>query len=542
MTEAALPASIGPFVVLRKLGEGGMGVVYAGYDVALDRKVALKLIRRQLLDHSQIRARMIREAQAMARLSHPNVVQVYQVGEHGDEIYLAMEYVEGQTLTAWLRAEKRPWQVILRTVVAAGRGLAAAHDAGLVHRDFKPDNVLVGRDGHARVVDFGLVHAEGAPARPLANIDVRTSISGLPTISRAPTMPATAGAAAVERSNLDDDVQLTQVGKAIGTPAYMSPEQHFGDEPVGPAADQFSFAITLYEALYGARPFGGSTWEELRREVRRGVIPLPPRDSKVPGRIYRILVRALAPTPDLRWPSLAHMLDALERDPRKTFLRVAGVVAVAGVAAAGSYTLALSQRDAAQQCKNVAQELVGVWDEARASAARRAFLATGSPFAGDTWRSVKTRLDAYALAWTESRTHACEAHASGSQSAHLFDLRTACLARRRSHLAALVDVFVAADRPIIEHAVQATAALPSVDSCADAEALLAAVAPPDDPQTATKVEARRQQLARAAALAGTGQYVEGLLLAREVRAAAETLRYPPLAAEAALGEGALLME
>ena len=136
MTEGAEPAAIGPFVVLRKLGEGGMGVVYAGYDVALDRKVALKLIRRSLIDRSEVRARMVREAQAMARLSHPNVVQVYQVGEHGDEIYVAMEYVEGQTLTSWLHAEKRPWQLVLRTVIAAGRGLAAAHAAGLVHRDF----------------------------------------------------------------------------------------------------------------------------------------------------------------------------------------------------------------------------------------------------------------------------------------------------------------------------------------------------------------------------------------------------------------------
>ena len=139
MTDAAEPAAIGPFLVLRKLGEGGMGVVYAGYDVALDRKVALKLIRRHLVSSNELRARMLREAQAMARLSHPNVVQVYQVGQHGDEIYMAMEYVEGETLTAWLAAAKRPWQLVLRTVVAAGRGLAAAHAAGLVHRDFKPE-------------------------------------------------------------------------------------------------------------------------------------------------------------------------------------------------------------------------------------------------------------------------------------------------------------------------------------------------------------------------------------------------------------------
>ncbi|PCC70574.1 Protein tyrosine kinase [Nannocystis exedens] len=545
MTEGAEPAAIGPFVVLRKLGEGGMGVVYAGYDVALDRKVALKLIRRSLIDRSEVRARMIREAQAMARLSHPNVVQVYQVGEHGDGIYVAMEYVEGQTLTAWLRTEKRPWQLVLRTVVAAGRGLAAAHAAGLVHRDFKPDNVLVSKDGRPCVLDFGLVHAENSPALPIGGLDVRTSVTGLPTISRMSTQPSGPGLGASGSGQTDRgdvlDIRLTRAGKALGTPAYMSPEQHFGDEAVGPASDQFSFGTTLYEALYGSRPFPGATWEEIKREVRRGIVPPPPRDSAVPGRIFRIIVRSLAPTPDMRWPSLEHMLAALERDPRKTMLRAAGIVAVAGAAAAGSYALALSQREASMQCQGLAAELAGVWDDARARAAERAFVATGSPFAADTWRRVDARLDAYALAWTEGRTQACEAHASGSQSTTLFDRRTACLARRRAYLSALVDVFIAADRSVIENAVQATAALPSLESCADADALLAAVAPPDDPHAAAQVDARRSQLARAAVLEGTGQYAEGLQLAREVRAAAEELHYPPLTAEAALGEGSLLM-
>ncbi|MFY0537674.1 protein kinase domain-containing protein [Nannocystis pusilla] len=545
MTEGAEPAAIGPFVVLRKLGEGGMGVVYAGYDVALDRKVALKLIRRSLIDRSEVRARMVREAQAMARLSHPNVVQVYQVGEHGDGIYVAMEYVEGQTLTAWLRAEKRPWQLVLRTMIGAGRGLAAAHAAGLVHRDFKPDNVLVSKEGRPCVLDFGLVHAESSPALPLGGIDVRTSVTGLPTISRMSTQPSgppfsSTGSGQTDRGDVLD-IRLTRAGKALGTPAYMSPEQHFGDEAVGPASDQFSFGTTLYEALYGTRPFPGATWEEIKREVRRGIVPPPPRDSAVPGRIFRIIVRSLAPTPDMRWQSLEHMLDALERDPRKSMLRAAGIVAVAGAAAVGSYAFALSQREASMQCNGLAAELSGVWDDARSRAAERAFVATGSPFAADTWRRVDARLDAYATSWTEGRTQACEAHASGSQSTSLFDRRTACLSRRRAYLSALVDVFIAADRSVIENAVQATAALPSLESCADADALLAAVAPPDDPHTAAQVETRRSQLARAAALEGTGQYTEGLQLAREIRAAAGELHYPPLTAEAALGEGSLLM-
>ena len=535
MSDAAEPAAIGPFLVLRKLGEGGMGVVYAGYDVGLDRKVALKLIRRQLVSSNEMRARMIREAQAMARLSHPNVVQVYQVGQHDDEIYMAMEYVEGATLTAWLQAERRPWQVVLRTLIAAGRGLAAAHAAGLVHRDFKPENVLVGADGRPCVLDFGLVDVEGAGQS--LDADVRASVSSAALSSAGLSRISTLS---LERSGVSGGLRLTQVGRSLGTPAYMSPEQHFGEE-VGAAADQFSFGVTLYEALYGVRPFVGLSWGEIKAQVRRGEVPPPPRDSKVPRRVFKILARSLATGADLRWPTLADMLDALERDPRRTIVRVGAAVGLAVAAAVGSYAAAVVRHSEVEQCKTAGQELAGVWDEARAGAAQRAFMATGAAYAGDTWVRVRGRLDAYANAWVGEQTRACEAHVSGAQSTGLFDLRTRCLAHRRAHLAALVEVFAGADRSVLENAVQATAALPSVESCGDAEALLAEAAPPDDAETAERVESWRGRLARAGALEGTGQYTRGLELIAEARAAAEGLRYAPLTAEVALVEGRLLM-
>ncbi|WAS93543.1 serine/threonine-protein kinase [Nannocystis punicea] len=535
MIEGEDSAKIGPFVVLRKLGEGSMGIVYAAHDAALAREVALKVLSRRHFDSRQVRARMLREAQALARLSHPNVVQVYQVGVHDDEIYVAMEYVHGQTLRSWLRAEKRPWRLVLRTVIAAGRGLAAAHAAGLVHRDFKPDNVLVGEDGRARVVDFGLVHT-GDPAVATRSVEPSSEEAASMSLSQASTQLQPVDEP--EEEPLGD--RLTRTGMLVGTPTYMSPEQHMGGA-IEPASDQFSFGVTLYEALYGVRPFLAASWEELKQKVRSGVVP-PPRDSTVPGRIFRIIARSLAPTPELRWPSLEHMLGALERDPRRTVLRVAGIVAVAGAAAAGSYVLALSQQEASTQCTGAAAELAGVWDDERAAAAEQAFVATASPLAADAWRRVDARLDAYALAWTEGRTQACEAHASGSQSTSLFDRRTACLARRRAELSALVDVLLAADRSVVENAVQAVAALASLASCADADALLAAVAPPDDPDVAAEVEARRAQLARATALENTGQFTAALSLAREVGAAAEGLHFPPLTAEVALREGSLLME
>ena len=509
---------IGPFVVLRKLGEGSMGVVYAGYDVQLDRKVAIKLVHHHLLDHPEVRVRMIREAQAMARLSSPHVVHVYQVGEHDDGIYMAMEFIDGLTLRDWLRVRPRPWQQVLRTVCEAGRGLAAAHHAGLTHRDFKPENILVDAEDRARVLDFGLAQHDAHGEGPLE------SQSGEPTEEH-------------EADEPHGSVRLTQRGKALGTPAYMSPEQHFG-QPVDPLSDQYSFAITLYEALYGVRPFNGDSWSAIRRQVARGVVPPPPVELRVPKRVFRALARALAYRPEDRWPSLDAMLGALEHDPWRARLRVAGVVSLIGAASTASY-LAAAQIAAPPRCQNAGQEWTDVWDEGRAAAVARAFAATRAPFAADVQARVQARLDAYVDAWHAAHRAACEANTSGAQSSHLMDLRIACLGRRRAQVSALVDIFSEADRGVVEHAVQAVAALPSVEACGDVEGLLTAVPPPAEPGTAARVETLRVRLARAASLEATGHYEQGLQLAAQVRAEARLLGYAPLDAEAALVEGSL---
>ena len=511
-------ARIGPFVALRKLGEGTMGVVYAGYDVQLDRKVAIKLVHPHLLDNPEVRVRMLREAQAMARLSSPHVVHVYQVGEHGDGIYIAMEYIDGLTLHEWLRARPRPWPQILRTVCDAGRGLAAAHHAGLTHRDFKPDNILVDAEDHARVLDFGLAQndARGDPAA-LRRSTLTTSES------QAPELPGS--------------TRLTQRGKTLGTPAYMSPEQHFA-QPVDPLSDQYSFAITLYEALYGARPFAGDSWAEIRRQVARGVVPQPPLESRVPRRVYRALARGLAYDPGDRWPSLDALLAALEHDPWRARRRVAAMIGAIGAASTASY-LAAAQAAAPPLCPGAELELTDVWDEGRRAAVARAFSATHAPFAGDVQARVQLRLDAYAAGWRDQHRAACEATAAGAQSSHLLDLRIACLGRRRTQLSALVEVFTEADRKVVEHAVQAVAGLPSVETCGDVQGLLTAVPPPSEPATAARVEALHLRLARAASLEATGHYEQGLQLAAQVRAEARSLGHAPLDAEAALVEGSL---
>jgi serine/threonine protein kinase len=289
---------VGRYVVRHPIGEGGMGVVYAAHDPDLGREVALKLL------HPTVAAeRLIREAQALARLSHPNVVTVYEVGEDRGRVFLAMERVRGITLRAWL-AEPRPWRAIVAAFLEAGRGLEAAHQAGLVHRDFKPANVLRGDDGRVRVVDFGL-------ALPLAT-------------------GAGAGAAA--------PLRCTQTGARLGTPAYMAPEQHRGDQATA-RSDQYAFAVALWEALHGEHPFGGESWDELADRAGAGRLR-PPR-RRLPAPLQRGLERALRADAAERFPTITDLLALLEasRAPRRLWA-MAVVLLLLTAAGAGGWLLA----------------------------------------------------------------------------------------------------------------------------------------------------------------------------------------------------------
>ena len=313
------PVHIGRFVVRRCLGSGGMGVVYAAHDDQLDRDVAVKLLHPEIAGAAEGSTRLQREAQAMARLSHPNVVHVYEVGSFENQIFVAMELLEGPTLRKWLEQTPRAWPEVVEMLVQAGRGLAAAHAVGVVHRDFKPENVIV-REGssevdterRACVLDFGL-------ARP-AEGDTSTRSRG--------------------DESIDDAGTLTRTGALLGTPAYMSPEQLDGRD-ADARSDQFSFCVAFWEALFGVRPFAGNDVSELGASVREGRISSPPADRKVPAWLRRAIERGLRTAPDERWPSMAQLLahiSARRLAPSKRWL----TLGLAAVLVGGAVTLAAS--------------------------------------------------------------------------------------------------------------------------------------------------------------------------------------------------------
>jgi eukaryotic-like serine/threonine-protein kinase len=322
-------ARVGRFEVEDMIGAGGIGLVYAARDPELHRRVALKVMRSSALPigpAGDVRSRMLREARAMAQLSHPNVVTVYDVGTYDDRVFLAMELVAGATLRRWLKAAPRTLAEILDVFRAAGDGLAAAHRIGLVHRDFKPENVLVGDDGRVRVTDFGLARS----------VDWDTgSHTAIDTAALATAHPA-----------------LTRTGMFAGTPAYMAPEQFAGEAP-DPRSDQFGFCVTLYEALYGERPFAGVTSEEVAASIISGVIRAPRATALAvtPG-LRATIERGLRKNPSDRFPTMSSLLEGLTlpvapaAPPPRRRGWLAGAAAVAVAAAGAAVVMELRQPDA----------------------------------------------------------------------------------------------------------------------------------------------------------------------------------------------------
>ncbi len=515
------PFRIGRFTAVRQLGSGGMGVVYMAYDEQLDRKVAVKLlVGRPTADNASLgHARLLREAQAMALVSHPNVAAVYEVGTFEDQVFVALEFVEGKTLNAWLADRPRPWREVVEMFAQAGRGLAAAHAAGLVHRDFKPENVLVGDDGRARVLDFGLARA----SRDLQ------------------TLPPLIATADVRATTSSLNLKLTQAGSLVGTPAYMAPEQYMR-AALDARSDQFSFCVALWEGLYGTRPFAGQTLPEMMAAVTRGEPRVPRQHRPVPAWVHAAALRGLHVDPEKRWPDMASLLSALTRDPARRRWRIARRVAGVGVVAAALATWSYVRELQAGACTGAAEELAGVWDGERRVDVVTAIEATAVPYAGAVAEQVATSLDAYATEWISAHTQACEATAvRREQSQELLDRRMTCLDERRAAMRALIDVLVVADAGVVERAALAADGLPRIQPCADRVYLQARVRPPDDPDTARQVDGLRERVARARALQVAGKFAEARGIADEVEAAASALGYAPLMAEVDRLQGELLI-
>jgi tetratricopeptide (TPR) repeat protein/predicted Ser/Thr protein kinase len=500
-------ADHGRYVLLRPLGAGGFGVVYAAYDSRLDRKIALKLLRSdRAFGHQEVRDRFMREAQAMARLSSPHVVTIYDVTTLDDRIAIAMECIDGTNLRDWLAAERRGFREIAAVFAKAGRGLAAAHEAGLVHRDFKPANVLLGSDGRVAVSDFGLARLAAASPDELCAAEA----------SEAPPQLL--------------DVTLTATGAVLGTPAYMSPEQHRG-EPVSAQSDQFSFCVALFEALFGEHPFEGRDAAELAASVRAG----KRRASKkgvAPEWLGRAVSRGLSVDPARRHPSMDALVAALSPERRSRSLRVAIVVAV--LAGIGIFTGARIH-ERANLC-NGAARVDEIWSAPKREALHRAFLASGAAFAEEAWAFADRGISGYLAQWSLAYRDTCAAtRIRGEQSEEALDVRMVCLSHAYAEVRALLHAYASADAPMVASAVHAVTSLSDLTACEDTAGLLSRVPPPRSQRA--EIEEARAMLAEAKGARATGQRERFATLTQSALSLARELRHAPLLAETLLVAG-----
>lgn len=419
------PTLVGRFEVRERLGAGGMGIVYEAYDPQLDRRVALKVLRADAHLAPDGAARLVEEARAMAKLSHPNVLTVFEAGTVDEQVFIAMALVEGFTLRSWLDAQTRTPTEVMAVMRAAGRGLQAAHEAGLVHRDFKPENVLVSREGAVFVTDFGLARSFVAEESG----GWRRSASGLLTT------------------------------KMAGTPAYMAPEQLRG-RSVDARCDQFAWCVTAYEALVGRRPYPEVVLQGMALESRFEPEPVVvPSEVSVPRRVRVALERGLSVDPDERFPSLAELLDAVRPRSKAWVPMSVGL----GVAAVGLGIAAWPEDEA---CPPQPQLLDAVWGEDTQAQVREVFLASKMPYAERAWGAVQGRADVFARQWVGLQQQACRQPEPSVQR---------CLQRRRDELGALTRLFRDADAGVVERSVAMISAMPALSDCADAVAAAAVI-------------------------------------------------------------------
>jgi eukaryotic-like serine/threonine-protein kinase len=430
-----LDVAIGRFRVEETIGAGAMGTVYAAMDPKLDRRVALKVLHGSATDEERQRERLIREARALARLSHPNVVQVFEVGEAEGAVYIVMELVPGLSLRVW-QSTPRSWRQVVETYARAGDGLAAAHEVGVIHRDFKPANVLVGDTGSVKVADFGLALRPGSAPSTRSGSDMYPGTTGTST-------------------------RMTRTGAVLGTPAYMAPEQLRGAH-VDARADQFSFCVALYEAIFGVRPYSP---EQLEHEGSAS-LSAPQVRVRCPRWLRHVLVQGLQIDPLMRWPTMSSLLEALRRGLARRRRIMAGLLvsgAMLGVATASAMM-------AVPGCSDPSTRLAKSWNADARARIDSAFEATGAPYQSVGAANTVTRIGEYAEAWSAAHADVCsESRTRRDRSAEYFDLAMACLDRQLTRLEAVINEFEHVDLDAAARAEQILATLQHPTDCQDPE-------------------------------------------------------------------------
>ncbi len=540
---------VGRYRVEKRLGAGGMGVVVLARDPELSRQVALKVVRPGIGDRAY-RDRLVREARAMAQLDHPNVVRVHDAGVADGEVFVAMEYVPGQTLGAWMKAAPRPWREVVRRFVQAGRGLAAAHAAGLVHRDFKPDNVLVREsDGRVAVSDFGLA----APVREYEDGDPLTTIPDRPRADAAPAEATIApvddsgftpvsgddSTVAAPRSGVDgatpvgavDEASplgaagLTVTGAVIGTPAYMAPEQA-GGNATDARADIYSFCVALHEGVYGKRPFtvtplpGGG--------YARGPVSATLDERGAPAALLRLLQRGLATDPSDRWATMAPLVDALERLLGRRRRHLAIATALLATAALGLGAFALVARQPSDTCADRAAQIAWAWGPPQRDATRAALLASHLPYAPQAAAAALDSLDQWARSWHDVRLDACRAAERGVMPEAEARTRAECLDRLLTTSIARIGILQTSSPEIVQRALE-IASLPEATTCTVGQV----EPPPPDAATQAAIASMRDELAAIDLQIARNRNREALDGLRRLAPRAEQVGFAPLVDEIA---------
>ena len=512
------PPELERYVVVEIIGRGGLGLVYAAHDPALERKVAIKLIRsRRQRDRSQATARFLREAQALAKLSHPNVVIVYDVGTYDDggpSAFVVMEFIPGKTLTAWL-APERDVSEIVRTFVLAGRGLEAAHAQWLVHRDFKPDNVMVGDDGTVKVLDFGLALIDGqGPSSIGVSVD---PMAGSEPLS---------------------SPRLTEAGLVMGTPAYMAPEQHLG-RGIGPAADQFSFCLALLRALRGgSKIYDAESLADLAVHKSQGRILERPDDDRTPRHVERILLRGLSPRPEDRWPTMEALLAALTaRAPMRW-----GLAALGGIGLVGLGVLAASQPTAAAWCEDGADRVERVWTSTRRDEIKARLQQADPKLAPEACAALQTWSVAEVNGWSNAYRDTCDKLGSGELEPSVFDQRMQCLRMLAASREGLAEALLEPTERLVAGLPDQLSSMRPISECGDDGRLALEAILPARVEDRERVIQLRERLQRARTLSESAQ----LDAAREMVLAAvleaREIGFEPVVAETAVAMGLLELD